>query len=179
MSRQRGIAESESGWLLALSAAALSISAHGLAGGATTDTAFAALLTALLALGGTSLARRGGLPAVIGVLGVTQASQHLLLTELAGTHIHNQPPVNGWVMLATHTVATLLTAGLLVCAGTALGRAAAALAWLVGRLHALVAGPVPPAATNGGHSTFPARPGQLLEVLFREVCGRRGPPVRS
>jgi hypothetical protein len=81
-------------------------------------------------------------------------------------------------MFATHAVATLLTALLLTRAGAALGTITAGFAWLVRRLTALAAGPVlRPAPTT--RSALPARPGELLEVLFRQVHTRRGPPLTS
>jgi hypothetical protein len=88
------------------------------------------------------------------------------------------PPVDGWVMLATHAVATLLTAALLLRADHALGAARAAVAWLVSRLQALCS-PPPRSAAETDHTSVPARPGLVLEVLLREVSPRRGPPVRS
>jgi hypothetical protein len=164
--------------LLASSSAALAIAAHGLGGGTLSDSGFTVLLATLLAWGGMSLARKGGVLTLVGVLGATQASQHLLLSEIAGGHGHSAAQFDGWTMFATHAVATLLTAVLLTRADVALGTIAAALAWLLGTLRALVAGPVRlPQATAG--TALPARPGQLLEVLFRQVCAKRGPPVRS
>lgn len=167
------------GVLLALCSAALSISAHATAGGARSDIALTALLTTLLAWGGASLARRGGLLALIGVLGATQLGQHLLLTEIATTHAHATPaPINGWAMFTTHAVATVMTAVLLLRTGTALNWVYAAWAWLTVRLRTLVAGPVP--AVAGPRPTpTPARPGQLLEILLRRVLARRGPPLGS
>lgn len=164
--------------LLAVSSAALAIAAHGLAGGTVADSGFTILLATLLAWGGTSLARRGGTPALVAVLGVTQLSQHVLLTEIATDHGAGPAVFDGWTMFATHAVATVLTAVLLTRAGTALTAIASAIAWLVGRLRALGAGPVPLRPVAVGTS-LPARPGPLLEVLLRQVCARRGPPVIS
>ncbi len=165
--------------LLASSSAALAIAAHGVGGGAASDSLFTVLLATLLAWGGMSLAQRGGVPALVGVLGVTQLCQHLLLTELANGHGHQQEALfDPWTMFAAHAVATVMTAVLLTRAGAALAVVAGAFAWLLSRLTALVAGPVGTTTRPAG-SPFPARPGALLEVLFREVCGRRGPPVRS
>jgi len=178
VTRRRGQAADAHGVLLASSSAALAIAAHGLGGGTLSDSGFTVLLAALLAWGGTSLARRGGPLTLVGVLAATQASQHVLLSDIAGGHGHAPAMLGGWPMFATHAVATLVTAGLLTSAGTALGTIATAFAWLVGRLHALVAGPVRQAAPAGA-CPLPARPGQLLEVLFRQVCARRGPPVCS
>jgi hypothetical protein len=167
------------GVLLALCSAALSVSAHAAAGGARSDIALTALLTTLFAWGGASLARRGGLLALIGVLGATQLGQHLLLTEIATTHAHaGPPPVDGWTMFTTHAVATVVTAVLLLRTGTALRWVYAAWAWLTARLRTLVAGPVP-AATGPRPTPAPARPGQLLEILLRRMLSRRGPPIGS
>jgi hypothetical protein len=168
------------GVLLALCSAALSVSAHAAAGGARSDIALTALLTTLFAWGGASLARRGGLLTLIGVLGATQLGQHVLLTEIATTHAHAAapPPVDGWAMFITHAVATVVTAALLLRTGTALRWVYAAWAWLTARLRTLVAGPVPAAAGPRPMPT-PARPGQLLEILLRRVLARRGPPLGS
>lgn len=165
------------GPLLALSSAALAIAAHGLGGGTLSESGFTVLLATLLAWGGASVARRGGTLALVGVLGVTQLSQHLLLTEIAGGH-RSSAAFDGWTMFATHAVATLLTALLLTRAGAALGTINAGLAWLLRRLTALAAGPVlrPEPITR---SALPARPGEHLEVLFRQVHTRRGPPLTS
>lgn len=162
-----------------MSSAALAIAAHGVGGGAATDSLFTVLLATLLAWGGMTLAHRGGAPALVGVLGVTQLCQHLLLTEIANGHGHQQAVFDGWTMFGAHAVATVLTAVLLTRAGVALGLVTGALAWLLSRLTALASGPVRrPAAAPGG-SPLPARPGALLEVLFRDVCARRGPPQHS
>jgi hypothetical protein len=164
--------------LLASSSAALAVAAHGIAGGAVSDFTFTVLLAGLLSWGGMSLARRGGTPALVAVLGVTQACQHVLLTELASNHRDGPAVFTGWTMFATHAVATVITAALLTRAGVALGAITAAVAWLLGTLRALVTGPVPPRPVTVGTS-LPARPGPLLEVLFRQVCARRGPPAHS
>lgn len=161
-----------------MSSAALAIAAHGVGGGAATDSLFTVLVATLLAWGGMTLARRGGTPALVGVLGVTQLCQHVLLTEIANGHGHQQAAFDGWTMFGAHAVATVLTAVLLTRAGIALALVTGALAWVLSRLTALVSGPIRAASGHGG-TPLPARPGALLEVLFRDVCGRRGPPVRS
>jgi len=166
------------GLLLAVSSAALAVAAHGLAGGAVADSGFAVGLAMLLSWGGTSLARRGGTLGPVAVLGVTQLCQHVLLSELASGHGKAPAAFDGWTMFGTHATATVLTAFLLTRAGAALTATGAALAWLLGRLRTLVAGPVPPRRLAAGTS-LPARPGPLLEVLLRQVCARRGPPVHS
>lgn len=181
MSRGRARAQDADGvraLLLAVSSAALAVAAHGLGGGAVPDFGFTILLATLLSWGGMSLARRGGTPALVAVLGVTQMCQHVLLTDLASAHGKEPAVFDGWTMFTMHAAATMLTAVLLTRAGVALTTISAALAWLLGRLHALVAGPVPPRPVPVGTS-LPARPGSLLEVLLRQVCARRGPPVHS
>jgi hypothetical protein len=166
------------GWLLATCSAALAVAAHGSAGGELSDSALTLLLTAVLAWGGTALARRGGLVTVVGALAAIQVAQHLLLTEIAGGMHGPTPPVNGWLMFAAHAVATVLTAVLLLRADAALTLARTAFGWLVGRLLTLC--PAPRAGCEPtGATSVPARPGELLEVLLRRVSPRRGPPVRS
>lgn len=169
-------------WLLASCSATLAIAAHAAGGGKLSDSALTALVTAVLSWGGTALARRGGLLTVVAVLGATQLAQHLLLSEVAGgVHGHERTPlpIDGWVMLATHAVATLLTAALLLRADAAFAAARAAIAWLVGRLQALCPPPAERGPDRTVHSSVPPRPGELLEVLLRQVSPRRGPPVRS
>ncbi|MCT2586568.1 hypothetical protein [Actinophytocola gossypii] len=165
------------GWLLGACVAALTVTAHGSAGGTVADSSLTALLATLLAWGGASLARRGGLVTLVGVLAATQAAQHVLLTEIAHVHAPAES-VNGWLMLGTHAAATVLSAVLLVRAGGAIARIAAAVRWLAGRLQALC--PAPPA---GPARPIPARvtsrPGVLLEVTLRRAIPRRGPPVHS
>jgi hypothetical protein len=167
------------GWLLALCSAALAVAAHGTAGGELSDAALPLLLSVVLAWGGAAVARRGGLLTVTAALGTTQLAQHVLLTEIAAHGHDRTPPVNGWVMLAAHAVATLVTALLLLRADAAMATVRAAVAWLVGRLQALCPAPPDGAATDTAHRSVPARPGELLEVLLRQVSPRRGPPVRS
>jgi hypothetical protein len=169
------------GWLLATCSAALAIAAHGSAGGRLSDTALTILLTAVLAWGGTALARRGGIVTLVVALGSTQVAQHLLLAEVAGSahgHVLAPPPAGGWLMFTTHAVATLLTAALLLRADAAIAAVRAAIDWLTGRLLALCPAPPRPAPASAVTSG-PARPGLLLEVLLRQVSPRRGPPARS
>ncbi len=170
------------GWLLASCSAALAVAAHGTAGGELADSALTVLLTTLLAWGGAALARRGGLLTVTATLGATQAAQHLLLTAIGNSaHMPGTAPmpVDGWLMFATHSVATLLAAALLMRADSALAACRAAVEWLVGRLQALCPAPHVDTAATTAATSVPARPGELLEVLLRQVSPRRGPPVRS
>jgi hypothetical protein len=171
----RGAPRALRGGLLATSAAALAIAAHGLAGGGWPDSGFTLLLTALLAAAGTALAgRRRGLPAVVGALSVSQLTLHLLLTDLVPHHAaHAAADWRG--MTAAHAVAVLLTALLLTRAEAAVFAAAAALAALLPTRR-------PPGAVNTArpHRVLPAmRVDTELRVLFRRVCTRRGPPAYS
>jgi hypothetical protein len=167
------------GLLLASSSAALAIAAHGLGGGTVADSSFTVLLATLLAWGGMSLTRRGGTLALVAVLGVTQASQHVLLTQIASGHGRGPAVFDGWTMFTTHAIATLLTAVLLTRAGIALSAIAAAVRWLLGRLRTLISGPLRTVSVGTVGTSLPARPGPLLEVLLRQICARRGPPVLS
>lgn len=178
MSGRRAAREDVNGVLLAVASTALAVAAHGVGGGAVSDSGFSVLLATLLAWGGTSLARRGGTAGLVAVLGVTQLCQHVLLNDLASGHRNAPAAFDASTMVAAHAVATLATAVLLTRAGVALAAVTAALVWLVGRLHALVAPPVP-ARQPGTADPLPARPGLVLEVLFRQVCTRRGPPLHS
>lgn len=174
------------GVLLAIASATLTVSAHGMAGGGLPDSldqvVFTALLTMLFAWGAGPMAGRGGVVRLLGVLAATQAAQHLLLTELAGHGAlggHGQAPVNGWVMLAAHTVAIAATAIMLSRADLAMSTIVSAIRLLLSQLFRYrvppATGPVAAAPT----SAAPARPGLLLEILLRRVSARRGPPANS
>jgi hypothetical protein len=172
------------GWLLAISSTGLAIAAHGVAGGGLPDAALTIPLTALIAWGATAFVHRlRGVVATAAVLGLLQYTLHLLLTESAENHAgHHHTAgfvVSGWAMFAGHALATVLTAVLLSRASSAVTVASSALARLRSTLSALLALPVPAPVTIGVPSAVPARPGSLLEIQFRRVCARRGPPARS
>jgi hypothetical protein len=157
----------------------LAIAAHGVAGGGMPDTALTIPVTALIAWGAAALRPWTWRPAMLtGVLGALQVVLHYLLSNNANHHHHGPPPVNGWAMFASHALATLITAALLARASTALTLVSAALAWLCAGLRALLSAPVAAPATIGA-SVAAARPGPLLEIMFRRVRARRGPPARS
>ncbi len=143
------------------------------------DTALTIPLTALIAWGTAALRPWTWRPTMLtGVLGALQVVLHYLLSNNANHHHHGPPPVNGWAMFTGHALATLITAALLARASTALTLVSAALAWLRAGLRALLTAPVAAPATIGS-AVAAARPGQLLEILFRRVQARRGPPARS
>ncbi|GLZ41289.1 hypothetical protein Acsp05_49130 [Actinokineospora sp. NBRC 105648] len=144
------------------------------------DTAVTLALTALVAWAGTALAdRRGGLVATLALLGVSQLSLHVLLTDITDPHAGHlhAAGVSDSLMVTTHVVATVLSAVLLTGASQALTAIAAALAGLV-RAIAITAPPIAPAPAA---TTAPiaVAPGHLLTVVLRVVCGRRGPPLPS
>jgi len=168
------------GCLLALSSTGLAIAAHGVAGGGLPDSALTLPLMALIAWGATALRPwHLGLLPLTGVLAVIQVVLHYLLSNEANHHDHAPPPqINGWAMFAGHALATVITAALLARASTALTLISAALAWLRAVLRELLTAPVAVPATIGAGTVAPARPGELLEILLRQVLTRRGPPAR-
>ncbi|MEU6154828.1 hypothetical protein ABZ816_33040 [Actinosynnema sp. NPDC047251] len=159
--------------LLAVTSAALSVAAHGAAGGDLTEFAPALPLTALIALAGTALAerRRGPWP-VLATLGAAQVGQHTLLS--LGHHAPDGPGLGfgPLTMTAAHVVAGLLT-------GLLLARADSALSALVSAASRLR--PVLVSFTPVEHRTCPLpsspTPDTLTAVVLRRVNGRRGPPV--
>ncbi|MEU4801442.1 hypothetical protein [Actinosynnema sp. NPDC023587] len=159
--------------LLAVTSAALSVAAHGAAGGDLTEFAPALPLTALIALAGTALAERGRSPwTILATLGVAQVGQHALLN--LGHHVPEGPGTgfDPLAMTAAHAVAALLTGLLLARADSALS----ALAWAVSRLA-----PVLLSFAPVEHRTCPLpsspTPDTLTAVVLRRVNGRRGPPA--
>ena len=159
--------------LLAVTSAALSVAAHGAAGGDLTEFAPALPLTALIALAGTALAERGRSPwTILATLGVAQVGQHVLLN--LGHHVPEGPGVGfgPLTMTAAHVVAALLTGLLLARADSALSALASAVSRLVPTLAPFL--PVQ-------HRTCPlpssATPDPLTAAVLRRVNGRRGPPV--
>ncbi|MGK3199887.1 hypothetical protein [Amycolatopsis sp. MEPSY49] len=163
---------------LAVSAAALSVTAHRLADGGLPDPAMTVLLTGLFGWTATALARKARGPvATITLLGAAQLVMHLLLTTLAGHHdMYAAPGSSGLGMVAAHAVATLVTALLLARADATLLTVLAVLRAILPRL--LTPLPVPAAAP----ALVPARtaaPGHLVGVDLRRIRGRRGPPAHS
>ncbi|WP_086864437.1 hypothetical protein [Amycolatopsis lexingtonensis] len=164
--------------MLAVSTAALSVTAHRLADGGLPDPAMTLLLTGLFGWTATALARKARGPvATITLLGAAQLVMHLLLTTLAGhDDMYAMPGRGGAGMLAAHTVATLLTALLLAHADATLLTVLAVLRAILPRL--LTPLPVPAAAP----ALVPARvggPDHLVGVDLRRIHGRRGPPGHS
>jgi hypothetical protein len=158
--------------LLGVTSAALSVTAHGAAGGSVTEFAPALPLTLLVAFAGTALAERGRRPwTILAALGVAQLGQHALLT--LGHHAADGPGLgfSPTAMTAAHVVAALLT-------GLLLARADAALHAVVDAVARLLPPPLTPVVPAGAlwSSTPSAVPDALVGVLLRRVHGRRGPP---
>jgi len=166
------------GTLLAVSAGALSVTAHRLADGGLPDPAMTVLLTGLFGWTAAALARKARGPvATITLLGAAQLVMHLLLTTLAGHHdAYATTSTTGFGMIAAHATATVLTALLLAGADTMLLTVLAVLRAILPRL--LTPLPVPSAAP----ALVPARldgPDHLVGIDLRRIRGRRGPPVHS
>ncbi|MBC6449261.1 hypothetical protein [Actinokineospora xionganensis] len=157
------------GALLATTSTALTIAAHGMAGGGVPETAVTVVIAALIAWAGTAVASRArSLSAMVALLGTSQLTLHVLFAYVS--HGHDAVALTP-TMLATHVVAIGATAVLLTQADAALDLVAAAITGLV---RALVWTPSPPALVV--HKFQVSTVGHLLEVVFRQVCARRGPP---
>jgi hypothetical protein len=166
------------GVLLAVSSAALAVSAHALADGGIPDAPLTLLLTVLIGWTATALAAKTtGTLGTLALLGAGQLIMHLVLSTLMvypGPHAGGG--VSGSAMAAAHTGATIVTA-LLVARAEALLRAAAnALRLVLPKI--LRALPVPTAATRPT-LILPSGAERIVDVLFRRVHGRRGPPIYS
>ena len=172
------------GIVLAVTSATLAVIAHVIGGGMAPDTGLTVLLTAGVAAGGVALAdrQRSGF-AILVALGVSHLAIHLLLSlsapamsatsMSAGMDMSGGPGVNGQVMLAAHCVAVLLAAGLLTKAEVAIFLLAALVAMLLPRwITVLPVRLVPPAAPRPAEHAD-----QVMLVLLRRACSRRGPPV--
>ncbi|MQA11424.1 MAG: hypothetical protein GEU98_23305 [Pseudonocardiaceae bacterium] len=166
------------GGLLAISSAALAVTAHAAGGGGLPDAGSTLVLTVLLGWVGTALAdRTSGVLPILAVLGVSQLTLHVLLAELI--HAHSAIPAdpsNGPAMTAAHAAATVLT-------GLALAGAESALIAVCATVRSLLPAPSRPAPVAHAPSAVPVpRPERAVdpfEVLLRAVCARRGPPARS
>ncbi|MEU4764185.1 hypothetical protein AB0H12_13090 [Actinosynnema sp. NPDC023794] len=157
--------------LLAVTSAALSVTAHGAAGGSITEFAPALPLTLLVAFAGTALAERGRRPwTILAALGVAQLGQHALLN--LGHHAADGPGLgfSPTAMTAAHALAALLT-------GLLLARADAVLQALVGVVTRLLPPHAPVAPIGALWAPTPSSTANVLvDVVLRRVHGRRGPP---
>jgi hypothetical protein len=166
------------GALLAGSSAALAVSAHVLADGGLPDAPLTVLLTVLIGWTATALAAKTtGILGTVAVLGAGQLLMHLVLSTLM---VHSAPrggeAMPGSAMAATHTGATIVTALLVVRAEAMLRAAASAMRLLLPKIFRALS---VPAAAVQPTLVLPAGAGRLLDVLFRGLHGRRGPPLYS
>ncbi len=176
--RHRAALGATRGALLAVTSAALSVTAHFLADGELADPALTVLLTGLIGWTATALAGKARGPvATLALLGSGQVVMHLVLVTLAGHDMYGMPGrAGGLTMLAAHAIATLVTALLVAKADAmllaALSAVRAILPWLLPVLPVPAAAPVAmPARADG--------PPHLTSVDLRRINGRRGPPCHS
>ncbi|WP_308216343.1 hypothetical protein [Prauserella aidingensis] len=163
------------GVLLAATSAALSVTAHGAAGGGLPHPATTVVVSSLTGWVATATAHRArGIRGILLFLGSGQLAAHVLLTTLSG---HGG---EGPAMLAGHALATVATACVLAHAEAVLARASTAVRailpvvtwrWRPCRRPQHVAAH-PPLALPDAATT-------VVEVLLRRVHGRRGPPAVS
>ena len=159
------------GAALALTSAALTITAHGLGGGEISEFIHALPLVALIAFAAASLAdKRTGKLSVIAGLGTAQLAQHLLLTWV--NHEHNNT-LTGQMFVA-HLVAATLTGILLFHAENALFRLIAAVTRLIPRR-------LTPLPVTTPVRTFTSTPyvQNAHHLELSRANGRRGPPCDS
>lgn len=184
------------GWLLAVSSAVLTLTAHAAADGEMPDPSLAVAIAGLLGWVSTALAdrprrrrqghprgvgrRQGGLHGTpLGIVAALAAGQLVIHTALTLFDTHHDSPGGQLVapvtMLAAHAVATVLLAALI-------GGAERGLHAVVAGLHRLlpvvaIAAPVP--AGQPPRVLVPAVASTHTEVLLRRVNARRGPPTYS
>lgn len=162
------------GVLLAGLSAALSVTAHGTAGGGLPHPGVTVVLASLIGWIATATAHRAqGTRGILLVLGTGQLATHALLTLLSG---HGG---EGPAMVAGHALATAATAVVLARAEEMLAAAAAATRWLWRPVTILVTLPALPNSPAPAPLALPTAATVATDVLLRRVHGRRGPPVRS
>lgn len=163
------------GVLLAVTSAALSVAAHGAAGGSLGEFTPALPLTVLIAGAATALADRRRRPLVIlAALGSGQFAQHELLGLVHHHHASSAGLGFDAVQMTTaHVLAALCTGLLLIKADAALF----ALVSAVSRLLPQSLTPAPVQLAPRLRARRPAAGRVLMELLLRSVNGRRGPPV--
>jgi hypothetical protein len=168
------------GGLLAISSAALAVSAHVLADGDLPDAAMTVLLTVLIGWTATALAAktRGPIPTVA-VLGAGQLIMHVALSTLAThpePHAANAGAMNGVALTATHAGATIVTALLVTRAESVLQAVVHAMRLLLPAIWRAL-----PVMDTVAKPTLVVSPeiGQSVSELCRRAHGRRGPPVYS
>lgn len=154
------------------SAAALAVAAHGVAGGGFPGSAALTLLLAVCAAVG---AAAGGVPvlsrsrvALLAALATGQGAGHLALTIASDSHVHQGVPATA--MLAAHAAATVVCAGLVLCAERLYGP-------ITRVLRAVLAPPVLGVDSTPTRVPRPLnRRAPRLTVLAAGLS-RRGPPL--
>lgn len=159
------------GGALALTSAALTITAHGLGGGELSQFTHALPLVVLIGFAASSLAdKRSGKLSLMAGLVTAQLAQHLLLTWVAHEHTTTLTPQ----MVAAHLVAATATGWLLFHAESALFRLVAAVSRLVPRQLA----PLPATRPVRVFTSTPyVQNAHFLDVA--RTNRRRGPPECS
>ncbi|NGY61774.1 hypothetical protein G7043_22865 [Lentzea sp. NEAU-D13] len=159
------------GAALALTSAALTITAHGLGGGEISEFIHALPLVVLIAFAAASLAdKRTGKLSIIAGLGTAQLAQHLLLTWVNHEHTNT---LTGQMFVA-HLVAATLTGLLLFHAENALFRLFAAVTRLIPRR--LTPQPVTTPVRTFTSTPYVRNP---HHTDLRRANGLRGPPCGS
>lgn len=162
------------GWLLAVSSAAVAISAHVAGGGELPDLSLTAILTVLVGWMATALAdvARGPLGILV-TLSAAQLVMHVLLSGLDEHQGSTVPLFGTAAMMAAHACAVAVTAFLVTHAERALLAFAASLLRLIPISWTTPRQPAPPTAPVRAADS----PGTHVQVLLRRVCARRGPPL--
>ncbi|MGW6930732.1 hypothetical protein ACWGE0_11750 [Lentzea sp. NPDC054927] len=158
--------------LVAVLSSAVSVAAHGAAGGGMPDLGSTLLLTLMIAGAATALAdRRRSAKRTVAILAAAQLSQHVMLTWLSGLAHHHDLSLHP-AMIAAHVAALVVSGFLLARAEDVVFAVAGAFAAFMPRL--LVSLPMPadvPVAVPVWSDVDPVR-----TVLLRRQLGRRGPP---
>lgn len=169
--------------MLAVTSAVLAVVAHAAAGGVLPSAGLTALLTVGVAAAGVALAGRRRSPwVIVAVLGAAQLAIHVLLsvesvaTDQAGMAPMRGMPFDGVAMIGAHTIAVLVSAGLLAKADAAMFALTALLAKVLPTVLYVPAAPEAPVRAR----PFPSPVDRVtVRILSRQVNARRGPPVTA
>lgn len=166
--------------LLAVTSAALTVAAHGIAGGGLPNPGLTVLCTLLVAGAGMAVAdRRRHWVSILGVLSASQLAAHALLTTTSAEAAHG--PAMGHAMAGPvamtvgHGLATLVLAVVLARADALLVAAASGLDRLLPRRLA----PLPASPPARVLVTSVEVSTTEVMVLLRRIRTRRGPPHDS
>ncbi|MEV5301170.1 hypothetical protein [Amycolatopsis methanolica] len=162
--------------LLSALAAMITIAAHSAGGGEAPHTSSTVLITLALALAGTAIVDRlHNTVAVIAGLGAVQLVLHgaLSVVEYVTAHYHAAPEVSAPAMTGAQITAIVVIGILLARADAAVNAVGSMLA------HVLPRKPyTPPSQAPLRLSVTPAAPvSVVVDVVWKRICVRRGPPV--